>query len=134
MSEGEAAAHAAEVLAGTGSALSRVSPAGDGGAAGDGVDEHEAIGTGLGAAASSFCFFASGALVPVLPYLFGVQGSTALLVATVLVGLALLATGAVVGLLSGGPPLRRGLRQLAIGYAAAALTYGLGLLFGVSTA
>ena len=134
MSEVEAAAHAAEVLAGTGSALSRVSPGGDGGAAGDGVDEHEAIGTGRGAAASSFCFFASGALVPVLPYLFGVQGSTALLVATVLVGLALLATGAVVGLLSGGPPLRRGLRQLAIGYAAAALTYGLGLLFGVSTA
>jgi VIT1/CCC1 family predicted Fe2+/Mn2+ transporter len=42
------------------------------------------------------------------------------------------ATGAVVGLLSGGPPLRRALRQLAIGYGAAAATYVLGLLFGAN--
>ena len=40
--------------------------------------------------------------------------------------------GAMVGLLSGGPPLRRALRQLLIGYGAAAITYCLGLLFGVS--
>ena len=66
------------------------------------MDEHEAIGTGLGAAMSSFCFFASGAVIPVLPYLFGLQGLTAVVVAAVLVGLALLATGAAVGLLSGG--------------------------------
>jgi len=91
---------------------------------------HEAIGTGFGAALSSFCFFASGAVVPVLPYLVGLQGAAALLVATVLVGAALLATGVVVGLLSGGPPLRRALRQLVIGYGAAAATYLLGLLFG----
>ncbi len=94
------------------------------------VDEHEAIGTGLGAAVSSFCFFGSGAVIPVLPYLFGLSGLTAVVVAAVLVGLALLATGAVVGLLSGASPLRRGLRQLAIGYGAAAVTYLLGLLFG----
>jgi len=86
--------------------------------------------TGLGAAASSFCFFASGALVPVLPYLFGLQGLTAVIVAAVLVGAALLSTGVVVGLLSGGPPLRRALRQLMIGYGAASVTYLLGLLFG----
>jgi VIT1/CCC1 family predicted Fe2+/Mn2+ transporter len=67
--------------------------------------------------------------VPVLPYLFGLQGTTALVVASVLVWIALLATGATVGLLSGGPPLRRALRQLLIGYGAAAVTYGLGLLF-----
>ena len=48
----------------------------------------------------------------------------------VLVGLGLLLTGATVGVLSGGPPLRRGLRQLAIGAGAAALTYVLGLLVG----
>jgi VIT1/CCC1 family predicted Fe2+/Mn2+ transporter len=51
-------------------------------------------------------------------------------VAGVLVGIALLATGVIVGLLSGGPPLRRALRQLLIGYGAAAITYLLGLLFG----
>lgn len=99
----------------------------------DAVDEHEAIGTGWGAAVSSFCFFGSGAVIPVLPYLFGLQGLTAVIVAAVLVGLTLLATGATVGLLSGASPLKRGLRQLAIGYGAAAVTYLLGLLLGTGT-
>ena len=99
-----------------------------------GSDAHVAVGTGLGAALSSFCFFASGALVPVIPYLFGLQGTTALVVASVLVGIALLAIGATVGVLSGGTPLRRGLSQLLIGYGAAAVTYGLGLLFGAGLA
>nr|WP_235928932.1 VIT1/CCC1 transporter family protein [Marisediminicola senii] len=91
---------------------------------------HEAVGTGIGAAASSFCFFATGAAIPILPYLFGAGGLTALAVSAVLVGIALLCTGAVVGLLSGGPPLLRALRQLAIGFGAAGATYLLGLLFG----
>ena len=95
-----------------------------------GVDEHEAIGTGLSAATSSFCFFACGALIPVLPYLAGLEDLAARLVATVLVGLALIMTGAVVALLSGGPPLKRALRQLAIGLGAAGATYLLGLLVG----
>jgi VIT1/CCC1 family predicted Fe2+/Mn2+ transporter len=93
------------------------------------VDQHEAVGTGFGAALSSFCFFASGAVIPIIPYLFGLGGFVAVIIAAVLVGLALLGTGAVVGLLSGGPPLRRALRQLLIGYGAAAVTYLLGLLF-----
>ena len=50
------------------------------------------------------------------------------------VGLALLGTGATVGVLSGGPPLRRALRQLAIGFGAAGVTYVLGLLFGTTVA
>jgi len=98
------------------------------------IDEHEAIGTGFGAALSSFSFFASGAIIPVLPYLFGLQGLAALVTASVLVGLALLATGAIVGLLSGAPPLKRALRQIAIGYGAAGATYLLGLLFGTRVA
>ncbi len=93
-------------------------------------DGHEAIGTALGAAVSSFCFFASGAIIPILPFLFGLDGVVALVIAAVLVGLALLATGAIVGLLSGARPFARALRQLAIGFGAAAATYLLGLLFG----
>jgi VIT1/CCC1 family predicted Fe2+/Mn2+ transporter len=93
-------------------------------------DSHEAVGTGMSAALSSFCFFASGAVIPVLPYLLGLQGVVALVVAVVLVGVALLGTGIVVGLLSGGPPVNRALRQLVIGYGAAAITYLLGLLVG----
>ena len=98
------------------------------------VDEHEAVGTGLGAAAASFCFFASGAILPVLPYLLGLESTTAVIVAAVIVGLALLSTGAVVALLSGSSPVRMALRQLAIGYGAAGATYALGLLFGTSIA
>ncbi len=94
---------------------------------GDGV-----VGSGLGAAASSFAFFATGAAVPVLPFAAGLTGPVAIVVASVLVSLALMLTGATVGVLSGGPPLRRALRQLAIGALAAGVTYGLGLLFGVA--
>ncbi len=95
-------------------------------------DAHEIVGGAWGAALSSFGFFASGAIIPVLPWLFGMTGTPAVLLALALVGVALLGTGAMVGLLSGGPPLRRALRQLLIGYGAAAVTYALGLLFGVS--
>jgi VIT1/CCC1 family predicted Fe2+/Mn2+ transporter len=94
--------------------------------------EHEVVGSAFGAALSSFLFFASGAIIPVLPWIFGLSGGVAVALALAMVGLALLATGATVGLLSGAPPMWRGLRQLAIGFGAAAITYGLGLLFGVS--
>lgn len=93
--------------------------------------DHEVVGGAWGAAVSSFLFFASGAIIPVLPWIFGLSGTPAIVTALVLVGVALLATGAMVGVLSGGPPLRRGLRQLAIGFGAAAVTYALGLAFGV---
>jgi len=99
---------------------------------GPAADGRELVGSGLAAALSSFAFFASGAAVPVLPFLLGLSGTPALVVAAVLVGLALLMTGAVVGMLSGGPPLRRALRQLAVGAGAAATTYALGALFGAT--
>lgn len=93
-------------------------------------DDHETLGTAWGAAGSSFCFFASGAIIPILPFLFGMTGIGSLLLSCVLVGIALMGTGAVVGQLSGASPLWRGLRQLAIGMGAAAATYLLGLAFG----
>lgn len=122
MSESDAQTHADEVLGGA----TVTAPAS--------ADDHEAIGNGMSAAISSFCFFASGAIIPVLPYLFGLQGWAAIAVAAALVGIALLGTGAVVGVLSGASPIRRALRQLAIGFGAAAVTYGLGLLFGTGSA
>ncbi|WP_230085501.1 MULTISPECIES: VIT1/CCC1 transporter family protein [Arthrobacter] len=94
------------------------------------ADDHETLGTAWGAATSSFCFFASGAIIPILPFVFGMTGVSALVLACVLVGLTLMGTGAVVGLLSGASPLWRGLRQLGIGMGAAAATYLLGLAFG----
>ncbi|GAA5027777.1 VIT1/CCC1 family protein [Microbacterium fluvii] len=96
------------------------------------IDTHEVVGSDFGAAISSFLFFASGAIIPVVPWLIGLSGVSAVVLALLLVGIALMSTGAMVGLLSGGPPLRRALRQLAIGFGAAAITYLLGLVFGVS--
>lgn len=127
MTEVEADAHAREVL-------STLRLDADDAAAATGVDPHEAVGSPWRAAISSFLFFASGALIPVLPYLFGATGLVAVVIAAVLVGLALLATGSVVGLLSGASPGRRALRQLLIGFGAAGATYVLGLLFGTTLA
>jgi len=93
-------------------------------------DNEDGIGSAWGAALSSFLFFASGAFIPVIPYLAGAEGFTAVAIAAASVGLVLLATGAIVGLLSGGSLLRRSVRQLLIGLGAAAVTFVLGLLFG----
>ncbi len=92
----------------------------------------EEVGSPWRAAASSFVFFASGALAPIVPYIFGMSGVAAMVAAAVIVGLLLLTTGGIVGVLSGSSPLQRGLRQLLIGYGAAAVTIGLGKLFGTS--
>ena len=124
MAPAEAEEHAAGVMA-------RML-AGHGMPASDVAHAYEEIGNGWSAALSSFGFFASGALIPILPYLFGMSGLPAIGLAAGLVGIALLGTGAVVGVLSGAPPLRRALRQLGIGVGAAAVTYGLGLAFGTT--
>lgn len=93
--------------------------------------EFEAVGSPWKVAFSSFFFFSSGAIIPVLPFLFGVTGFTALIWALALVSLALLVTGGIVGLLSGASPGKRALRQLAIGLGAASVTYVLGMIFQI---
>lgn len=91
------------------------------------------LGSALGAAAGSFVAFAVGAAVPVIPYLLG--GGTLALVASLGLSLAaLFAVGAAVSLLTGRGFLFSGLRQLAIGLAASAVTYVIGSLIGVSAA
>ncbi|MFC7968316.1 VIT1/CCC1 transporter family protein [Streptomyces cinereoruber] len=81
------------------------------------------------AAVSSFGSFALGALLPVLPYLLGV---TALWPAVLLALLGLFACGALVARVTARGWLFSGLRQLVLGGAAAAVTYGLGMLFGAA--
>ncbi|MDO4928224.1 MAG: VIT1/CCC1 transporter family protein [Corynebacterium sp.] len=92
----------------------------------------ESPGGAMSAAISSFCCFGLGALVPIFPFFFGLSASVAGTIAVALVGMVLLLTGGLTGVISGKPPLRRALRQLAIGMAAAAVTYVLGRLFGVA--
>ncbi|MFC6062432.1 VIT1/CCC1 transporter family protein [Streptomyces ochraceiscleroticus] len=83
----------------------------------------------LVAAASSFGSFALGALLPVLPYLLG---ASALWPAVLLALLGLFACGAVVARVTARSWWYSGLRQLALGGAAAGVTYVLGALFGTA--
>jgi VIT1/CCC1 family predicted Fe2+/Mn2+ transporter len=79
------------------------------------------------AATSSFLSFAVGALIPVLPYLLGLD---ALWLVTVLSLIGLFVCGAVVTQVTSRPWWYGGLRQLVLGAAAAALTYAFGNLVG----
>ena len=81
------------------------------------------------AAGSSFVSFALGATVPVLAYALDLASPFA--VAAVLSVVALFAIGAVVGRLTAKPWPVTGLRQLALGAGAAAVTYVVGSVVGV---
>jgi VIT1/CCC1 family predicted Fe2+/Mn2+ transporter len=96
-----------------------------------GIDPSDLGGSPVVAATSSFVLFAIGAIVPVLPYLFAV-GTTATVLAVLASGLGLFALGAATTIITGRSALRSGVRQLLIGWAAAAVTYGIGALIGVS--
>jgi VIT1/CCC1 family predicted Fe2+/Mn2+ transporter/rubrerythrin len=91
------------------------------------------LGSPWGAAAGSFVAFALGAIVPVIPYLFG--GGTAVLAVSLGLSLvALFGVGAAVSLLTGRGMIFSGFRQLGIGLAAALVTYAIGSLIGVGAA
>jgi VIT1/CCC1 family predicted Fe2+/Mn2+ transporter len=95
-----------------------------------GLDPEE-LGSPWGAATGSFVAFALGAFVPLLPFVL-LTGSTALLASIALTAAALFGVGAAVSLLTGKSAIYTGLRQLAIGAGAAAITYGVGSLIGVN--
>jgi len=103
-------------------------PAGGDSDAGTDAAGTDVVGSAVGAAGFSFVSFAAGAAIPILPFLV-TTGTAAILAAAIVVGVALFATGATVGVLTGGSLLGRGLRQLGIGAVAALVTYGLGRLF-----
>lgn len=96
-----------------------------------GFDPDELGGSPWTAAGSSFALFVAGALVPVVPFALAPVGGAAL-ISVAVSALALLALGAAITKVTKRPALRSALRQLAIGLAAAALTYGTGLLLGTS--
>lgn len=91
------------------------------------------LGSPIGAALSSFVAFAIGATLPLIPYLIGASAH-GILIASSISGVALFVVGAVLSLFSGKSALLGGLRMLLIGAAAAAATYGIGVLFNVATA
>ena len=96
-----------------------------------GVDP-EAPGSARRAAVVSFLAFSVGAILPLFPWFF--SGGTAAVIASVIIGgVAALALGATIGFMSGRNVWGTALRQLAVAAVAAAVTYGVGSLLGVST-
>jgi len=89
------------------------------------------LGSPWGAALSSFSTFSIGAGVPLLPYVFG-SGAAAALSAICASGVALFGVGAAMSALTGRSALVSGSRMLLVGAAAAAITYAVGHLLGVS--
>jgi VIT1/CCC1 family predicted Fe2+/Mn2+ transporter len=93
------------------------------------IDPAELGGSAWVAASTSFVLFALGAIIHVFPYFFA-SSSIAVVLSIVLSALALFAIGAGITIITGTSALRSGLRQVAIGVAAAAVTYGIGSLVG----
>jgi VIT1/CCC1 family predicted Fe2+/Mn2+ transporter len=97
-----------------------------------GLDPDE-LGSPWGAAGYSFVAFGAGALVPLAPFLVA-SGMTATLVAVFLALSSLFVVGALVSLLTGRSLIFSVLRQVAIGGAAALVTYLVGSVIGVAAA
>jgi vacuolar iron transporter family protein len=97
------------------------------------IDPSELGGSAWEAAITSFILFSLGAIVPVAPYIFA-SGMTALLFSIGLSALALFGIGAAITLFTGRTVLYSGFRMVVFGLVAAAITFGIGSLIGVSLA
>ncbi len=95
-----------------------------------GLDPDE-LGSPWGAAGYSFAAFGLGAIIPLAPFLV-TEGTAAIVLSTVLALSALFVVGALVSLLTGRGLLFSGLRQVAIGGAAAGVTFVVGSIIGVA--
>ena len=96
-----------------------------------GVDPQELGGNALAAAGTSFALFSLGAIFPVAPFLF-LQGARAIAISIILSAAALCGIGLLTSLFNGRSPWYSAARQTLFGCAAAAITYGIGALLGVS--
>jgi vacuolar iron transporter family protein len=97
-----------------------------------GLDPSE-LGSPWGAASGSFVAFGLGALLPVIPFFFGSASAPFIAVSAALSAIALFGVGAGVSLFTGKSMLYSGARQVALGAAAATVTFIIGHIIGVST-
>jgi predicted membrane protein (TIGR00267 family) len=96
-----------------------------------GIDPLELGGSAYVAAFTSFALFTLGAIFPLLPFAL-LQGSLAIYISLAVSALALFIVGAAITLMTGRNVFYSGFRQVAIGIAAALLTFGIGKLIGVT--
>ncbi len=96
-----------------------------------GLDPAELGGSAWEAAVTSFFLFFAGAIAPVAPFVL-LSGQAAVIGSLAASGAALFLTGATITLMTGRGVLFSGMRQLLIGMGAAAVTFGIGRLIGVT--
>jgi VIT1/CCC1 family predicted Fe2+/Mn2+ transporter len=96
-----------------------------------GIDKEELGGSAWVAAFTSFILFAIGAIIPVFPFFF-TEGNHAVLLSLGFCILGLFTIGGSITLFTGRSVLFSGFRMVLFGLAAAAITFGIGRLIGVS--
>ncbi len=98
-----------------------------------GIDKEELGGSAWEAAIASFILFSIGAIIPLYPFMI-LEGRNAIFLSIASSVVGLFGIGAAITLLTGKGVLFSGFRQVFFGLTAAAITYGIGSLIGVSIA
>ena len=96
-----------------------------------GIDKEELGGGAWEAAITSFLLFSLGAIIPLAPFFF-LSGTHAVATSIAFSVVGLFGIGASITLFTGKSVWYSGFRQVLFGLAAAAITYGIGALIGVS--
>ena len=96
-----------------------------------GINEEELKGSAVEAAIYSFILFSIGAVIPVLPFMF-TSGIQAILISVSASAIGLFLIGAAITLFTGKNVWFSGFRQVFFGLTAAAITFGIGKVIGVS--
>ena len=99
-----------------------------------GIDPQELGGSAWEAAITSFFLFAIGAIIPVAPFAIFNTSSLAIVVSVIASALGLFGIGAAITLMTGRSVWYSGMRQVIVGLAAAALTFVIGRVVGVTIA
>jgi len=90
------------------------------------------LGSPWGAAIFSFLAFSIGAIVPLVPFLFGLPLERAVVVAAIVAGIALFGVGTALSLFTGRSALLGGLRMVLIGGGAGVATWLIGSWLGAA--
>ncbi len=96
-----------------------------------GINAEDLEGSAMEAAITSFILFAFGAIIPLVPYFF-TSGYQAVWISAAVSGFGLFLIGSAITLFTGKNVWYSGFRQVLFGLTAAAITYGIGVLIGVS--
>ncbi len=98
-----------------------------------GINPEDLKGSAMEAAITSFLLFGIGAIIPVIPFFF-FGGYVSIILSAVFSAVGLFGIGAAITLFTGKSVWFSGMRQVIFGLIAAAITFGIGRLIGVSIA